>query len=105
MNFHPDVLAAHAEFGGDLESMQKLYEYPDLKAEVERLRALLSESQDMHLSAVRLCCVLRDALGSASDLLAERKFGSPARSPAHNARVVMEYALQTTTGTTGGDVD
>lgn len=39
MNFHPDVLAAHAEFGGDLESMQKLYEYPDLKAEVERLRA------------------------------------------------------------------
>lgn len=42
MNFHPDVLAAHAEFGGDLESMQKLYEYPDLKeanAEHEGLRA------------------------------------------------------------------
>lgn len=39
MIFHPDVLAAHAEFGGDLESMQKLYEYPELKAEVERLRA------------------------------------------------------------------
>lgn len=43
---------------------------------------------------------LRTAMGSACDLLAERKFGSPARSPAHNARVVMEYALQTTTGTT-----
>lgn len=39
MKFHPDVLAAHAQFGGDLESMQKLYEYPELKAEVERLRA------------------------------------------------------------------
>lgn len=43
MNFHHDVLAAHAEFGGDLESMQKLYEYPDLKAEVERLRMALDE--------------------------------------------------------------
>lgn len=41
MNFHPDVLAAHAQFGGDLISMQKLYEYADLKAEVEQLRAAL----------------------------------------------------------------
>jgi len=43
MNIHPDVLAAHAEFGGDLESMQKLYEYPDLKAEVESLRSSVSQ--------------------------------------------------------------
>ena len=27
-----EVLDAHAQFGGDLESMQKLYEYDDLKA-------------------------------------------------------------------------
>jgi hypothetical protein len=27
MKFHPDVLAAHAQFGGDLESMQKCYEW------------------------------------------------------------------------------
>lgn len=72
MNFHPDVLAAHAQFGGDLESMQKLYDYPDLKAEVERLRTACSE---------------------ACDLLAERTHGSPARSPGHNARLVLETAL------------
>lgn len=38
MNFHPDVLAAHAQFGGDLVSMQKLYDYPELKGEIDRLR-------------------------------------------------------------------
>lgn len=50
MKFHPDVLAAHAEFGGDLETMQKLYEYPDLvsrisqqDAELERLRREVEE--------------------------------------------------------------
>lgn len=26
MKFHPDVLAAHAEFGGDLEDMQRKYD-------------------------------------------------------------------------------
>lgn len=46
MILHPDVLAAHAEFGGDLESMQKLYEYPDLKAEVERLRSAVQSPKD-----------------------------------------------------------
>lgn len=33
MKFHHDVLAAHAQFGGDLESMQKLYDWHDLKSE------------------------------------------------------------------------
>jgi hypothetical protein len=37
---------------------------------------------------------LRKALKEASDLLAERVHGSPARSPGHNARVVMEYVLK-----------
>lgn len=36
---------------------------------------------------------LKEAIKEASDLLAERIYGSPARSPGHNARVVMEYAL------------
>jgi len=36
---------------------------------------------------------LRGAMKEASDLLAERVYGSPARSPAHNARVVMEAAI------------
>ncbi len=38
MNFHPDVLAAHAQFGGDLESMQALYDRPDHVAEIARLQ-------------------------------------------------------------------
>lgn len=43
-------------------SKEKAY----LTAEAERLRALLSESQDMHLSALRRNCALRDALGKIS---------------------------------------
>ena len=45
MIIHPDVLAAHAEFGGDLELMQKAYEWSELKAEIERLRLSLSEAR------------------------------------------------------------
>lgn len=37
--FHPDVLAAHAEFGGDPESMQALYDRPDHLATITRLTA------------------------------------------------------------------
>ncbi|WP_156041735.1 hypothetical protein [Bradyrhizobium sp. URHD0069] len=37
---------------------------------------------------------MRQAIIEACDLLAERKYGSPARSPAHNARLVLEAALQ-----------
>lgn len=40
--FHPDVLRAHADFGGDLVSMQKSYEWYDLKKEVADLKAELS---------------------------------------------------------------
>lgn len=36
---------------------------------------------------------LRTAMQKACDLLAERKYGSPARSPGHNARLVLERAL------------
>lgn len=36
---------------------------------------------------------LRAACSEACDLLAERTHGSPARSPGHNARLVLEAAL------------
>lgn len=38
--------------------------------------------------------VLIDAAREACDLLAERKHGSPARSPGHNARLVLESAIR-----------
>ena len=37
--------------------------------------------------------VPREALGYVSDLLTERKHGTAGRSPAHNARVVVDYWL------------
>jgi hypothetical protein len=39
--------------------------------------------------------VMRQAIVEACDLLAERKYGNPARSPGHNARLVLERALST----------
>jgi hypothetical protein len=51
MKIHPDVLAAHAQFGGDLELMQKAYEHPDLVAEVARLRAALVEERKRALES------------------------------------------------------
>jgi len=36
---------------------------------------------------------LRAAMKEACDLLAERAYGSPARSPAHNARLRLEAAM------------
>jgi predicted nuclease with TOPRIM domain len=51
MIFHPYVLAAHAEFGGDLESMQKCYEWYDLKAKAllaaTEIEALRRENQEL----------------------------------------------------------
>lgn len=45
--FHPDVLAAHAEFGGDLPTMQRAYEWYDLKKENESLRTDHYTSENM----------------------------------------------------------
>lgn len=39
MKFHPDVLAAHAEFGGDLNAMQALYDRPVNLARIAELEA------------------------------------------------------------------
>lgn len=36
---------------------------------------------------------LRSAMQEACDLLAERKYGNPARSSGHNARLCLEAAL------------
>lgn len=36
---------------------------------------------------------LREKMQLAIDILLERENGSPARSPAHNARVILEHAL------------
>ncbi|MCC8945759.1 hypothetical protein H8A97_11780 [Bradyrhizobium sp. Arg62] len=37
---------------------------------------------------------LRKAANEACDLLAERTYGSPARSPGHNTRLLLERALK-----------
>ena len=73
IKFHPAVLSAHAQFGGDLESMQKCFDWYDLQAEAARLRKAMQE---------------------ACDLLTERTHGNAARSPGHNARVVLEWAMK-----------
>jgi len=43
MKYHPDVLAAHTEFGGDLQAMQALYDRPDHTARIATLEAQLAE--------------------------------------------------------------
>lgn len=43
--------------------------------------------------------VRRDVLIELSDLLAERKHGSPARSPAHNARLIIDAILNASEAT------
>lgn len=45
MKIHPDILAVHAEFGGDLETMQKLYDYEDLKSERDTLLEKLTATE------------------------------------------------------------
>lgn len=40
-----EVMDAHAQFGGDLESMQKCYEYEDLKNKIKQLRTVLHQCE------------------------------------------------------------
>jgi len=44
---------------------------------------------------------LRGAMTEAVDLLLERTYGSPARSPGHNARLVLQAALKGASSSTG----
>ncbi|UGY15255.1 hypothetical protein HAP48_0043140 [Bradyrhizobium septentrionale] len=46
------------------------------------------------MDAAQRTSKLRDSIVEACDLLAERKYGSPARSPGHNARLLLERALE-----------
>lgn len=72
-------------------------------AELAHLRAEVQSKSEQIGNLYRVCnekAVLqnavermRAAVQEACDLLAERKYGSTARSPSHNARLVMERAL------------
>lgn len=48
MEYHPDVLAAHTQFGGDLPSMQALYDWPIHKRMIRELQEQLIEAQRVH---------------------------------------------------------
>lgn len=65
MNFHPDVLAAHAQFGGDLESMQKLYEYPGLVSRIEQLERHAEDTGTLLRNSVKRISELERELASA----------------------------------------
>ena len=54
----------------------------------------------MEAWALRFAAVAPAAMKEACDLLAERKYGCSARSPGHNARLVLESTLKSpiTTG-------
>jgi hypothetical protein len=65
MNFHPDVLVAHAQFGGDLESMQKLYEYPDLIAAARQMLSDYQTSEHHHPNHVLVPLAAFEAMRAA----------------------------------------
>lgn len=75
MIINPDVLAAHAEFGGDLESMQKLYDWPNMKLALEVI--LSSEG----LTALELRAIAKDALRRSGS--AAHRPSPPTRADAH----------------------
>lgn len=55
-----------------------------LAAQVESVEYQQREARDYAIAAMKDAC----------DLLAERRHGSPARSPGHNARLLLEGAVQ-----------
>lgn len=68
----------------EIASLRKNYQrgqerFQELDAEIASLRAQLASA--------------RKAMTDACDLLAERTYGSDARSPGHNARLKLEAAL------------
>lgn len=57
---------------------------------------IIPAADELHPSVIACRAVLRRheaAMLEACDLLAERKYGNAARSPGHNARLVLEGAL------------
>ena len=53
MKIHPSVIAAHAEHGGDLEIMQKLYVFPDLVEALEACHDYFDNRSDADFEAGR----------------------------------------------------
>lgn len=60
-----EVLDAHAQFGGDLESMQKLYDYDDLKAINSKLLHALKLAKDHSELEDEILDIIDDAINSA----------------------------------------
>lgn len=80
---HPDLCAGRGE---DV--------YANLRficaANPQKVLEILAENEAKDAEIERL----RSAAAMACDLLAERTYGSQARSPGHNARLVLEGALR-----------
>jgi chromosome segregation ATPase len=65
-------LAAHAQFGGDLETMQRCYEWYDLKSEIESLRSRAekaeAERDDLQAWVKDLTTKISGAIGLGSEM-------------------------------------
>lgn len=68
-------------------------EHRALRAQIVELWAEAEKYNGWHQQACLEIERLRQAMQEACDMLAERTYGSPARSPGHNARVRLESAL------------
>ncbi len=71
---------------------------PDSEREIEINSPRAFRIAEKIVSAVNSHDALVKALEEACDLLAERKYGSPARSPGHNARLVLDAAISLAKG-------
>lgn len=89
--FMPEKLLARADFN-------------ERQAERWKGNADYAELLRMEAWALRLAVVAPIAMKEACDLLAERTRGNPARSPGHNARLLLESVLASPV-TTGGARD
>jgi len=56
IKFHPDVIAAHAQFGGDMVSMQKCYDWYDLQTIVDRHTKALARVPETVSAALKAHC-------------------------------------------------
>lgn len=61
-----------------------------LRAAVDELQTTADNLANQWMDATIAAQQRREAMEKACDLLAERTHGNPARSPAHNARLVLE---------------
>lgn len=75
MRFHPDVLAAHAQFGGDLEDMQRKYDAaspaPSLPEDVERVVERLEEPHHMDRLDAEAAALIRTLSSQLAETRAE----------------------------------